>query len=250
MAIIGLLTTGIAIAFAGKANTAGPVSSIDEVLQAHNVLQTPDALVSYVAEARKLMYYHVNPGSDLPGYFERKITVSTDGNTFKRDKVAPHQLREQIDIVGEQVACRSEFEEGNLVNASNQLDESESRAVKFSVESFGLIPILKQIQDARLRAVYLGPVEGNQDKFEIKTASGIWVVLVDSWHVIQRVQMIRNQHTLVIDFADYREVDGIQLPFLQHVSLDGALLYDLFFTKIDLNPSFPPDSFGCGSIVK
>jgi hypothetical protein len=50
--------------------------------------------------------------------------------------------------------------------------------------------------------------------------------------------------------ADYRQVDGLRLSFIQRVSAGGRLVYDLIFSAIDLNPAFPRDYFDLGAVAR
>lgn len=235
-----MLLTGIAFAFSGKVNR--PALIINDVLRAHNMPQTPDALTAYFAQAKRLTYYLVEPGSDLPGHYESIVTVAVNKDVCRRDKVY-RQGEKQIDICDSRNTYRAEIQNGKLASPIRQLEDSESQSAQSAIRMFGIVQVLKQLEANGDQAVSMGVTEDGQEKFAIKTEVEEWILYVNSEHLISRLQMVRNSHYVTIDYADYRWIDGIQLPHIEKVYVDGALLYELFFTQIDLRPSFPADYF-------
>ena len=243
-----MILTGIVFAFFGKARPF--IFPMKEVLEAHHVQHRPDALAVYLAQATRLTHYKVPPAIDSQGYFERTIRVAVDNDAFRRDNLDARGLRRQIDLFDGQRVYRAELQRDRLIGSAGPLDESESRAVQSAVMLFGIMPILKQLQVAADRTVDLGVTEDGQEMFTIQTGSGEWTVYVDKEHLIRRLQMIRNQHQVTIDYSGYREIEGVRLAFVERVSADGSLLYDLFFDRIDLSPAFPAGSFSREGLVQ
>jgi hypothetical protein len=243
-----MILTGIVFAFSGKVRPSIP--SMNEVLEAHHVPQTPDALAVYLAQAIRLTHYQVPPAIDSQGYFERTIRIAVDNDAFRRDTLDARGLRRQIDLFDGQTVYRAQLQRDRLIGSVGPLDESESRAVQSAVRLFGIMPVLKQLQVAGDQTVDLGVTEDGQEKFAIQTGSGEWTVYVDKEHLVRRLQMVRNQHHVTIDYSDYREIDGVRLAFVERVSADGSLLYELFFDRIDLSPTFPAGFFSREGLVQ
>jgi len=250
LALIGLLATTIITGCARKVEHPAPISSLAEILQAHNIPQSSEVLTAYVAETRKKIYYRVKSGSQLPGFFEYTETISTDGIAYKRDKVDLQSVRKQTDLIVEQEAYHMEIVKGKPSGSGRRLGDTDYRAVKSAILRFGLIPFLRQLQDTTATTVYLEQVEGNQKKLVVKTASEDLTLYVDSQHLIRKIQVPRNHHNLTMEYDDYRTVDGVQLPFSQRIFADEKLVYELFFTQINLTPSFPVDYFSRDALTK
>src|SRR5437016_4775218 len=107
-----MILTGMVFAFFGKARPSIP--PMKEVLEAHHVPQTPDALDVYLAQATRLTHYQVPPAIDSPGYFERTITVAVDNDAFRRDSVDVRGLRKQIDLFDGQTVYQMQLQRDRL----------------------------------------------------------------------------------------------------------------------------------------
>jgi hypothetical protein len=165
------------------------------------------------------------------------VSVSSDGIAFRRRKVDPQELRVQLDLFDGRAAYHTLAERGRQVEV-NQMDDLQLRALEFSTRTFGLIPILQQLLDPATKAVYLGRSRG-QDKFKVKSPTGGWILYSDQGHIIRSVEIGHKS----IEYADYRSVGGVRLPFIQRFSTGGHLNYELVFTRIDLTPDFPDNHF-------
>jgi hypothetical protein len=214
------------------------------VLRAHNVPQNPEALSAFDAEAVRLTSRPAGIDRELPSFFERHAEVVMAGNAYKRHMADPLRQREQFDLFDGGTPYHAE--RGRLAEHPNQVTDSESGGVEFSVKTFSLVPILKQLSDRATEVVYLGRAPGSQDKFDIKTATDRWTLYADSEHLICRIE-VRGE---AIEYADYRPVDGVQLPFIQRLSIGGQLLQELLFTKIVLNPKLPSGYFSRDALAK
>jgi hypothetical protein len=238
LVLSALISTEL-VAYAGKHRQHPVDLSVGDLLQAHNVPRGPDALSSSVAEAVKFISYYGDTGGESPSFFERKVSVSIDGNAFKRHKAAPQGLSEHFDLSDGQGAYRAVVERGSQAEGVKRMAESDFAAVEFSIKTFGLVPILNQLSDPAAEIVYLGRTARGEDKFKVRDSAGSRVLYADHWHMIRRVEMGDK----VIEYADYRPVEGVQLPFLQRLYVKGHLIYELVFTKIDLTPAFPAGYF-------
>jgi hypothetical protein len=223
----------------GEANQPASPVSIGEVLRAHNVAQHPDSLSAFSAEAVRLTSRPPGIDRELPSFFERQVSVVLASNTYKRHTADPLKLREQYDLFDGSVPYHAVVEKGRLIEEANQMADSQSRGVEFSVKTFGLVPILKQLSDPVTEAVYLGRTVGSQDKFDIRTATDRWTLYADTEHLIRRVE-VRDK---AIEYASYRSVDGVRLPFIQRLSIGGQPFQELVFTRINLHPKLRPGYF-------
>jgi hypothetical protein len=235
----GLASMGLAAPSSGKLHQPASIVSIAEVRQAHNVQQGPDALLAFTAEAVKLISYPGELDSESSSFFERKVKVSIGAGAFKRHRVDPLGVREQFDLFDGREVYHTVVETGKQVEEVNQMGDSPSGDLAFSIKTFGLVPVLKQLSDPATEILYLGRTARREDKFEVKTPTGSWTLYCDQRHIIRKAEI----GTRSIEYADYRSVEGTRLPFIQRVYIGGRLSYELVFTSIDLNPTFPAGYF-------
>lgn len=212
--------------------------SISEVLRAHNVPHDADGLSGFDAEAVRLTSRPPGSPHELPSFFERRVTVVLAGNAYNRHTIDPLSLREQYDLF-DGVPYHTVIENGRQAVQTNSVTDSESRGVEFGVKTFGLVPILKQLSDPATAAVYLGCTAYGQAKFDVKTATDRWTLYTDAEQLISRIE-VRGK---TIEYACYRSVDGVRLPFIQRLSSGGQLVQELNFTRITLNPKLPSGYF-------
>lgn len=224
---------------------ASPVS-IGEVLSAHNVSQNPDVFSSFDAEAVRLTSRPPEIDRQLQSFFERRVTVVMAGDAYKRHTADPLRLREQYDLFDGSVPYHAVIENGKLVAQANPVADSESRGVEFSIKTFGLVPILKQLSDPATEAVYLGRTAYGQDKFDVKTSTDRWTLYTDAERLISRIE-VRGR---TIEYASYRLVDGVRLPFIQRLSSGGQLVQELNFTRITLDPKLSSSYFSREALSK
>ena len=224
---------------------ATPISTRD-LLQAHHVPRNLDVLSVFVAEAERTTSYAVGPHSELPGSFKRNVTVARYGQVFKYSRADMMGLTKQFDLFDGSATHHAVTAKGNLVEESNQPGDSPSEAVAFEIKTFGLLPILRQLADPKTESVYVGRTAQRWEELQVKTPTKTWTVYADSDHLIRRVEFRDN----IIDYEDYRVVDGVWLPFAQRFFLGGRLYYELSFNKIDLKPKFPSDYFSHEAFLK
>ena len=241
----GLVSIGLALPSSAKREQPEPSVLINEVRQAHSLPQDGKALSAIRIEALKVVSTYSDPDSELPNFFERKLEVSIDGKTFRRYQVDPLGLKEEKDVFDGQAAYHTEIEKGIEV-VSNQMEYEQLRTAELNIRTFGLVPILNQLSDPATDISHLGCTARKEDKFEVKTASGSWILYADQWHIIRKVVV----GSRTIEYGDYRSVEGIRLPFIQRVYQYGKLRYELIFNKIELNRAFPSGYFNRDTLSK
>ena len=242
----GLTSLGLATPSSGKLYQPASTISIDQVRQAHNVHENPNALLAFTATAVKLTPYPGELDSSLPSFFERRVSVSIGAGAFKRHSVDPLGLREHFDLFDGREIHHTAVEMGKQVEEVSQTGDSHSGDFALGIKTFGLVPVLNQLSDAATQVIYLGRTVRKEDKFEVKTPYGSWTLYSDQRHIIRKVEIGARS----IEYADYRVVEGTRLPFIQRVYTGGRLIYELVFTGIDLNPSFPAGYFSREALSK
>jgi len=245
----GLLAAGLLITLF-KAPNRATHSFIDELARAHNISLGPEASFAFVAEAGTVTHYRIDSDSKEPRAFERKVTVAYNGSAFIHDQIDPKGWSHQVDLLVDEKIYRTEITQGKRTKTAAQLGGEDYQSALFCIMSFGPIPTLKHLQNLAAEVIGRERVAEDQERLKVKTASGIWSVYVDQRHLICKVEWISNGHNVAIEYLDYRTVLGAQLPFTERISADGRLVHELFFTRIDLNPSFPADHFSREALAR
>jgi hypothetical protein len=231
----------IVTAISKIADHAANVSFTNKILRAYNVPPSPDALASTVVEARRVAYHYADPLSKSPRLVNQEVTVWLDHTVFRREKRDSQGQPVQVDLFDGDVTYRSQSRYGESLGAATQIEDWQSSGVRFNVLTFGIIPLLRQLQDST--AVYLGSDEGGQEKLAVRFASVTCTLYVDQQHLIRKVEMIHKGNFVVIEYDQYQAVGDIQLPFNQRLFSNGRQIDELYFTRYDLNPSLPADHF-------
>ncbi|HEX8088275.1 MAG TPA: hypothetical protein VF762_05450 [Blastocatellia bacterium] len=231
---------------AGGANQPASSASIEDVLRAHNAAQNADSLSAFSAEGVRLTSRPAGVDRELPSFFERQVSVAQAGNSFKLYTADPLKLREQFDLSDGGALYHAVAEGGRLIQEAGPMAGPQPGGGESSVKTFGLVPILKQLLDPATEAAYSGRTVGGQDKFNISTATDRWTLYADVEHLIRRVEM--GDRTL--EYASYRLVQGVRLPFIQRLSVGGQPFQELVFTRINLNPELPSGYFSRESFPK
>jgi len=234
----GLISGAMFAPISGNSKRTTPVISITDVLRAHNDARKYAALGTWLAEGVKLTSLPGGLESDIASFFERKVRVVSDGRSFKRYKADPMGLREQVDLFDGQSASHTVKENGQQVEETG-IEGSELASVEFSIKTFGLVPILRELADPSTQVTHLEQTPRKQDKFMVRGTMGDWTVYCDRQHTICRVEIGDK----AIEYADYRIVDGVRLPFFQRVFLNGRPVYEIIFTRIALGPNLPAGYF-------
>ena len=242
----GLLLMGIAASrsgtgFSGEADQAAS-SFISKLLEAHNFPQDSDALAATVTEARKANHYPPDLRSKMPEPFDQKMRVCFYGAEFRREKCFSRGPTQQIDLFDRRGAHRLEILEGKSTASVRQLEDWEFQDVKFNVLTFGILPLIKELQSPSVDADYLGST-GGHEKIAVKIESAVWTIYGDEQHLIRKVELVHRGHFVVIEYDDYRLVGGVKLPFIQRLYSDGRPRYELAFTGFSFKAAFPPGHF-------
>jgi hypothetical protein len=201
-------------------------------------------LSTFSAEAVRLTSRPTGIDPQLASFFERQVSVVVSGDAYRRHTADRLGLREQFDSFDGAKPYHAVIENGGLIEAADSTSNSE-RGAEFGVKTFGLVPILKQLLDPATEVAYLGRVYG-RDKFDVRTATDRWVIFTDSEHLICRLEA-RDR---VIEYANYRPVDGVRLPFIQRLSIGGSLFQETVFSSITLNPGLHRGYFNREAISK
>ncbi len=207
-------------------------SAFEKSLDAHGGRAAIARATSYRIEAVRLM-------TTFPTEFiERRMTLSVDGEKFRRDSIDSSGASDRAEMFdGIRLYAASESKDGDSI-ASHWLpsDDARLRALRFNVDTFGLLPLLRICADSV--AIAEGRA-GSLDKFRVTTAKGDWIVYTDQAGLIRRLE-IKDK---AFQFADYRPSGELRLPFIERLWVSDRLVYELIFSKIEINPDFPPDHF-------
>ncbi len=237
---ITMITSLVALtcwaAFSRNAPRALPASLFQEALRAHGGREAIASIGASRVEAVRLT------STRPPDFIERRLRVEVAGGKFKRRGVDPLGLRTQIELFDGQAGY-------SLISSSRDGQETRSpllpmdgnrlRAVKFGVETCGLLTLLQRCADPRAEVVSHEAVSARLSKFRIRTSAGEWNVYTDESHLIRQVEIGDKS----LQFADYRSAGGLRLPFFERVSVGQRLVHELVFTAIELNPAWPADHF-------
>jgi hypothetical protein len=205
-------------------------SAFEKTLDAHGGRAAIARAASARATALRLMATSRN------GFVERDLSVSFDGTRFRRDSTLSSGAYQSIEIFdGARLYAVSKSKDDANRHALPS-DSDRLRALRFNVDTFGLLPMLRVCADS---IVVEEGRAGAFDKFTVATASGDWFVYTDQEGLIRRLE-IKDK---VFQFADYRSAGELRLPFIERLSLGDRLVYELIFSKIEINPDFPPDHF-------
>lgn len=212
-------------------------TSFEAVLSAHGGRTEIAAVAALTVAATRLSVI------SLTDFFARQVIVSRDGTKFKRHTTDTLGLRTEIEWLDERGVFRAAVIEraanGAAVSAAALNDDQRRREVQFMVDTSSLLLILQRCTTASVRVVAVERAAQGLDKFTLATADGTWIVYADRSHLVRRVELGDK----VFQYADYRMVDRLQLPFIQRLSVGSRLFYEWFISTIDLHPTFPPGFF-------
>lgn len=229
-----IITTAAAIliclgwpTFSNRASSIDTMPEFEEVLRAHGGRAAISSTHKYYAQAVRLTT------TQSPSFFERRLDVWVDGAKFRRRISHPLGLRERDELFTGDRGYYSTPIQG--VSKVALMDQDRLRAVRYSIETFGLLPLLRRCAEPGNQIVSEETYPGSLHRFVVRNSAGDWRVYVDRSYLIRSVE-IGNQ---IIRFADYRSIRGLRLPYLQRLSVGERLVYELIFKTIDLNPGVP-----------
>jgi hypothetical protein len=237
---IGLVISAeIATAISKRISKPARQISLQTVLQSHNVPRGGDPLSSTISEASRFTYFESGPDTGKQDFFERKTVVYTSHNAFKVSRTDPMGLRKQIDASdGIQENVHAEYTKDRAGQNPYQMQDAQLASSRFFVGTFGLAPILKQLSEPSTTEVWLGSDNG-EDILSVTGPAGAWMIYVNNKGLIHRVEIGK----CILEYGDYRVVNGINLPFFQKLYVGNKLVYELTFSRIELNHDFPQDFF-------
>jgi len=217
----------------GVAPPASPLA-LEETLRAHGGREAIDAIAAFRAQAVRLT------STQPPAFFERGMTLDVAGAKFRRQIEAPLGQRPQVEWFDGQRG----FQLNSLDRAEKQpsvlaMNERRLQAVKSNVALFGLLPILQRCAELGVGTIAQDGGSERFSKFRVKTSAGEWTIYTDRSHLIRQVEI----GPWLLQFADYRSVGDLRLPFVQRLSSGQRLVYELVFSAIELNPAFPAGYF-------
>src|SRR5882724_5447057 len=244
---IGLvISTEVATAISKRISKPAAQMSLQTILRSHNIPRDGDPLSSTLSEASRFTYFDSGTGTGKQDFFERKTIVYTSRNAFKVFRTDPLGLRQQIDASnGSQENVHAEYTKDRETQTPYQMQDAQLASSRFLVGTFGLVPILKQLSDPSTKDQWLGSSNG-EDILSVTSPAGTWVIYVNNKGLIHRAEIGK----CVFEYADYRVVNGISIPFFQNVYVGNKLVYELTFTRIELNQAFAPDFFSKESVAR
>jgi len=208
-------------------------TSFEEVLAAHGGRKEIAAVPALTVAAARLSV------TSLTDFFERQVVVSVAGTKFKRRAADPLGLRTEIEWLDERGGFRATVitraATGAVVSATAPNDDARRRDVKLMVDTSSLLLILQRCVETSVHVVAAERAAQGLDKFTLATANGTLIIYADQSHLVRRVEMGDK----VFQYAEYRTVDGLQLPFIQRLSVGSRLFYEWYISNIDLHPTFP-----------
>lgn len=236
MAIAGLIAVVCWAAFSHNAPRAISESLFREVLGAHGGLDAINSITAFRVQGMRLT-------STPSGFFERRLRIEVAGGKFRRQIVDPLEIRTRTELFDGQtgfylISDARERQEG-VTPQTLSMSEDRLRAVKFSVETYGLLPLLQRCADPTAEVISQETTPARMSKFRIRTSAGEWNVYADESHLINKIEI--GDKTL--QFADYRSTGGLRLPFIERLSVGQRLVYEMVLSTIEMNPTFPADYF-------
>lgn len=173
--------------------------------------------------------------------FVLNIIVSIDGRMFIHSVSTDERSEEECyDGRGSfRAVARSLLTNGGEVEPLPS-DAARRRAVESSnLMTTGLLPLLRKFVDPAAEVSRIA-VDSNGERFSVRTPDGSFVVYTDPKHRIVRVD---SGNHVSMQFAGFRSYGSLVLPSFQRISIDGRLVWDVYFRDIVLNPEFPEGHF-------
>lgn len=186
--------------------------------------------------------------TDSPeGHFERRVITAIDGARLRRETVDPHCIRSRVETINDQGKYYGRIvsrEYGGRVSTELPAESERVRTVTWLVETTGLLSLLREFARSSTRAYWVGRTVDDLDEFQVVTPKGECTVYSD------RARFIRSIKTgnVVLQFSHYQSIGGLELPYVERVLLHGRLVREIYFSSIDLSPTFEADYFKGSSV--
>lgn len=209
-------------------------TAFHEILKAHGDPEAIASILGFNVCFARLTY------TSPTEYFERHVCISVEGSKFKRltaDVVGRRSRYETLDDMGNFQSRLS-----SKGGTSEQLLTADIDRIHAVRASIGICSLLSFLQKFSQQTTEVQLVEGapqELEKLRIRTPRGEYNIFADQEHLIRRIEFT----DIVFEFADYRSTGSMKLPYVQRVSLNNRLVYELFFSEIAVNPVFSPEYF-------
>jgi hypothetical protein len=221
----------------GEASTAASPAAIESLLQAHGELNAISAINSYSLLMTKIVE------TVPPRFFVQKVRLSLEGNKIRRETTDPRNERTRVELIDDSGRFHSvtTIRDETKGTRSTPLSEDAQRESVFraNVAVTSLIPFLKSFSDPAASAYHLGRDNGDMDKYLITAAGRQFIVLLDQNRLISRVQIGRN----TFEFADFKQVGSLRLPFVERVFVGNRQIFEFFFSEFEINATFEDQHF-------
>ena len=212
----------------------GPVTSpalIDDLLQAHGGREAIALIGSYRINMAKIV--HTLPQQ----FFVERVRLFVEGNQIHREISflgGDRALIETINEGGEfEAVILDRDETGSLRSVLLPADAQRQSVVRANVSSCSLLPFLKRLSEPDTHMLYLGREADGSDRFIVSTPSGDYMVYADQDRRLRRVQA----GEVTFEFADFRRVGPLLLPFTERVQVGNQLVYQFVFSEYVINPT-------------
>ena len=235
-----LLLSSSALELASAIGAASP-ASIEDMLAGHGGRSAVLAINSYRIEMTKFV------NTVPPRFFARRVRLSVEGDKIRRETSNPQGDRtglELIDEGGQFQAFDMDWAEAGGARSSTPLTTNARRqsAVRTNVAVCSLIPFLEILCDPAASASFLGLEQGNM-KYLIAAPGKKLLVHLDESRRISRVEMGRN----TFEFADFRRVGSLLLPFVERVSVGDHQVFEFLLSGCEINPTFQNNAFSAAA---
>src|ERR1043165_1612054 len=183
--------------------------TVEDLLTAHRVTEDPAKTSVFIAEAIRKVSFNRNDSGKGSTIFERLISVARNGRLFRYERTAEGGLTKQIELFDGNAVHHLMSANGKLIDSSTRPGESAADQVMLEIKTFGLLPILNRLMDSKPQSEFEGRGGQVLDRLRIKMAGRSWVLFTDQEHLIRRLEFQDN----AIDYDDYRDIQGVRLPF-------------------------------------
>lgn len=220
-----------------RASERSQPSSFEQVLEAHG---GPAAIAAARGSTSRLVRV---TWTAHDSFFERQMELSTNGEKFVRCTTDPLGVRTQLEIFDgletfEAAATSTEGGAG-LINERLRSDAARLATVRASNQISGLLPILRTLIEPGTVVAEAAAGSNGLRKFTAATRRGNYVIYADRANLIRRVDL--GSSTML--FADVRDVPPLRLPFVEKILLSRRVVFEHYFSSIELNPAHPPEYF-------
>lgn len=218
-------------------NDRALTQSFERVLDAHGGRNAIDAAEG--ATCRMTRVTCTAPDT----FLERQIELTTSGVRFIRRTEDPLRTRTQVEIFDGRGAfaagAKTREDEDHVIEEALPSDAGRLSGVQASNQSTGLLPILKALTGPEAEVSEQAAGSTKLRKFNVATSRGAFVIYADRGDLIRRV----DRGSITMLFADVREVTPLKLPFVEKILSNGRVVFDVYFSRIELNPALPAGYF-------